>query len=144
MRTDPFLKHLRALCRALPGTQETTTFGHPTFRAGTKTYAVLDRYHGAPCLAFKLELLEQEVLLRDRRFFAAPYGARHGWTCLSLLGRMRWKEVEYLLLRSYRLVAPRRSVAELDRRQAIHRRRTGRPARDGVVTSAARSPSRQR
>ena len=45
-----FLANLRPICLALPEARETTTFGHPTFQAGKKTFAVLDHYQGVECL----------------------------------------------------------------------------------------------
>ena len=98
----------------LPEARETLTFGNPTFQARTKTFAVLDRYRGRRCLCFKAALADQARLCRDVRFFIAPYGGKHGWTCLDVDGRFRFTEVEALLLESYRLVAPKRLVATLE------------------------------
>jgi predicted DNA-binding protein (MmcQ/YjbR family) len=89
-------------------------WGHPTFEAGKKMFAVLDRYRGRPCIAFRAELDSVDELLTDERFFAAPYAARHGWVCLYADGRLNWTEVEKLVVASYRLVALKRMLAALE------------------------------
>jgi predicted DNA-binding protein (MmcQ/YjbR family) len=104
---------LREICRRLPEVRETVKWGHPTFEAGKKMFAVLDHYHGRPCIAFRTEPDQFDELLADERFFAAPYAARHGWICLLADGRLNWKEVEKLVLASYRLVALKRMLAAL-------------------------------
>ena len=118
------LDRLRRICLALPEARETTTFGHPTFQAGKKTFAVLDEYAGEPCLCVKLELPHQQAALKSPRFFAAPYGAKHGWVCLRTSGRLDPGEVRELCLESYRQVALKRMLAELDgaRKPARERR----------------------
>jgi predicted DNA-binding protein (MmcQ/YjbR family) len=88
-------------------------WGHPTFEAGKKMFAVLDHYQDRPCIAFRAQLDQTDELLADERFFAAPYAARHGWICLYADGRLNWKEVEKLVLASYRLVALNRMLAAL-------------------------------
>ena len=89
-------------------------WGHPTFEAGKKMFAVLDQYDGRPCIAFRTELDFVDQLLTDERFFAAPYAARHGWVCLSADGRLNWTEIEKLVVASYRLVALKRMLSALE------------------------------
>lgn len=108
------LPQLRKLCLALPEARETTTFGHPTFQAGKKTFAVLDEYGGERCLVVKLALPHQQAVLKSPRFFASPYGAKHGWVCLKISGRLDFDEVRELCLESYRAVALKRMLAALD------------------------------
>ena len=112
--------------RPFPEARETTTFGNPTFQAGTKTFAVLDSYKGTRFLAFKVTLEEQDMLCQQERFFVAPYTGKNGWTCLRLDGKVDWKEVRQLLERSYRIVALKRMLAALDGAPAPTRRRAAR------------------
>jgi len=105
---------LREICRRLPEVRETVKWGHPTFEAGKKMFAVLDQYHGRRCIAFRAELDCVDELLTDERFFAAPYAARQGWVCLYADGRLNWTEVEKLVVASYRLVALKRMLAALE------------------------------
>ena len=117
MRKDEVLERLRAICRRLPEVIETTTFGHPTFQAGKKkTFVVLDDHErkGALCIVFKASLDEQKKLTRNPRFFPSKFGAKHGWTSLQVDASLDWKQVEALVLGSYRLLANRRMLAALD------------------------------
>jgi len=108
------LKKLREICLALPEATETVKWGHPTFEAGKKIFAVLDHYYGQPCIAFRSSRKEQIKLLRDKRFFPAPYAAAHGWVCLRADGKLKWSEVRNLLVASYRIVALKRMLSALD------------------------------
>lgn len=111
---DRILVRLRSLCLKLPEVRETKTFGNPTFQAGKKTFAVLDEYHGTRCICFKTTPAEQRRLVKDSRFFVAPYGGKHGWTCLDVGRQIDWVEMEELLLVSYRLIALKRMLKALD------------------------------
>lgn len=136
---DAVLKRLQEICLAWPETSETTTFGHPTFRAGKKTFAVLDHYHGEPCIAFKAEPRRVHELLEDPHFYLAPYGAAHGWMCLRVAARMSWKQVRALLLGSYRLVALRRMLVELDGARRRSRATTSSTSPRATTQRAART-----
>jgi predicted DNA-binding protein (MmcQ/YjbR family) len=111
------LKRLRTICRRLPETIETTTFGHPTFQAGKKkTFVVLDDHErdGALCIVFKASLDEQKKLVGVAHFFPCKFGAKHGWTSLVVDAALDWKQVEALVIKSYRLLANRRMIAALE------------------------------
>jgi predicted DNA-binding protein (MmcQ/YjbR family) len=101
----------------LPEVRETIKWGHPTFEAGKKMFAVLDHYGGRTCIAFRASTARLPALLADERFFEAPYAARHGWVCLYADGALDWREVEGLLQDSYRLVALKRMLTALDKPQ---------------------------
>src|SRR5690242_19619981 len=98
------LRRLRAFCLSLPETCETGSWGHPNFRAGKRTFATFEWIKKRPSIAFRLEAVEVERLLRRRHFFATPYG-RGGWISLWADSAVTWRLVERLLQRSYRLVA---------------------------------------
>ena len=108
------LKRLRKICLAFPETKETVKWGHPTFEAGKKAFAVLDRYHGEACIAFRTGGKAQPRLLRDKRFYPAPYAATRGWVCLRMAGELDWLEVGGLIVASYRTVALKRMLAALE------------------------------
>jgi predicted DNA-binding protein (MmcQ/YjbR family) len=114
MEEAEVLSRLRETCLSLPEVRETTKWGHPTFEASKRMFAVLDCYEGRACIAFRASSERQPVLLADERFFEAPYAARHGWVCLRTDSRLNWHEVETLLRESYRLVALKRMLAALD------------------------------
>ena len=46
-----------------------------------------------------------------KRFFVPPFVGTKGWIGVRLDGKVDWAEVEALLRRSYRLVAPKRLAA---------------------------------
>ncbi len=96
---------LRGISLALPEVVETIKWGHPTFEAGKRIFAVLDHYHGQSCIAFRTSMEEQKKLCRDERFFPAPYAASRGWVCMGAEGKLNWSEVRDLILGSYRLAA---------------------------------------
>ena len=106
---------VRRLCLALPETAETSSWGHPNFRAGKKTFCTLEIVHGRPSLAFKLSPADVDLLLGRDRFFATPYGRGH-WASLWVDGAVNWKLVERLLQRSYRHVATAQMIGSLEAR----------------------------
>src|SRR5882724_740568 len=108
------LMNLREICLALPEVVETVKWGHPTFEAGKKIFAVLDHYHGRHCIAFRASIEEQKRLCRDERFFPAPYAAKRGWVCLCAERELNWSEVRDLILVSYRLTALKQMIKALD------------------------------
>jgi predicted DNA-binding protein (MmcQ/YjbR family) len=107
------LDRLRGICLRWPEVKETVMWGHPTFEAGKKMFAVLDRYQGQSCIAFRTSPEKLPAVLADERFYEAPFGARQSWLCMHADGRIDWREVEELLLESYRQVALKRMLAAL-------------------------------
>jgi predicted DNA-binding protein (MmcQ/YjbR family) len=112
--SDPLLARVRALCMAYPEAVETTSFGNPTFKAGSRTFAVLDRYRGRPCLAFKADVSLQQSLLEQEAYAASPFGAAQGWTLLWTDREVDAGVLSDLIEMSYRQVALRRMLAALD------------------------------
>jgi predicted DNA-binding protein (MmcQ/YjbR family) len=114
-RAEGIHARLRKICRALPNAREIESFGRPTFRAGAKTFAVLEEYRSEPCLSLKVSRADQKRLLQDPRFARTPLVAHLGWVSLSLEGPLDWGEIEELIASSYREVTAKRSIAALDR-----------------------------
>jgi predicted DNA-binding protein (MmcQ/YjbR family) len=108
------LTQLRQICLPLHEVRETVKWGHPTFEAGKKMFAVLDSYQGRTCIAFRSTAEKLPELLADERFYAAPYGARQHWVCMHADGPIQWKKLADLLRESYRLVALKRMLTALD------------------------------
>lgn len=106
------LIRLRRVCLALPETCETTSFGNPTFKAGTRPFVVLDRYKGVDCIFFYAEPGLRDVLLTSPHFFPAPYDPRAKGLCRTL-EKINWRELKALVLGSYRAVALKRMLAQL-------------------------------
>jgi len=108
------VQKLRSLCLSLPETSETTSWGHPNFRAGTRTFTTFEIVDGRPSIAFRLNPTDVDLLLRRKQFFATPYGQGH-WVSLWADAAVDWQFVAELLRRSYRSVALKRMLKALDR-----------------------------
>ena len=106
------LLRLRKICSGMENTNETVSFGHPTFQVAGKTFAVFELYKGELGLALKVEKELQQVFLKDSRFYLTPYIGKHGWVTLRMNAKPNWKEVRDLLKGSYRLVAGKKSAAK--------------------------------
>ncbi len=101
------LARLRKICRALPGTSETVSWGHPTFKAGGKTFCVLERYQGHLTICFKLSPGDAAAALRDdSRFQKTPYIGDKGWVSMIIDEPQDWRVVTELELKSFCEVAP--------------------------------------
>jgi predicted DNA-binding protein (MmcQ/YjbR family) len=113
MTEAKLLAELRRICLGLPEVHETVKWGHPTFEAGKKMFAVLDKYDGKPCIAFRVTPEKREALLADGQFFDAPYAAKHGWVCCYAENLSDLEGFSDLLQDSYRMVALKRMLIEL-------------------------------
>ena len=105
MDEKKILAKLREICLALPKTSETTTFGHPTFQVGTKTFTVLETYQGMLSISVKVGKPMQSVFLEDQRFYRTPYVGQHGWVSLKASTKLNWSEIGDLVRSSYELVS---------------------------------------
>jgi predicted DNA-binding protein (MmcQ/YjbR family) len=112
------LDRLRKVCAALPGVSETVDgHGHAAFRVGTKTLAMLGDSAGSPSLGLKTDLPTQAELVKRKDFYPTPYVGQHGW--VSTDGNQSdidWEVVQMVIAATYRRVAPKRLVAQLDKR----------------------------
>src|SRR4026207_135780 len=106
------LTKLRALCLSLPETSETASWGHPNFKAGTKTFVAFERVKGRARGAWGWEPDEVGRLLRRKRFFAPPYG-RGLWVSVWADGPVDWRAVQDLVDRRYRVAALTRALPAL-------------------------------
>jgi predicted DNA-binding protein (MmcQ/YjbR family) len=109
---DRIVERLRAIVRALPETGEKTPWGpDPHWTVRDKIFAG----YGGGKLGVKVDKeLQAALVASDPRFTVAPYVGKHGWVDLALGKAPNWAEVEALILGSYRLIAPRKLVAQLD------------------------------
>ena len=114
MKESSPLTWLRQICLGLPEVRETVKWGHPTFEAGKRMFAVLDQYEGRTCIAFRTSPEKRDALLTDKRYFEAPYAAGLGWICLHADVPFSRAKVQALLLESYRLVALKRMLSALN------------------------------
>ncbi|ACY22457.1 hypothetical protein Gbro_3252 [Gordonia bronchialis DSM 43247] len=118
---DPYLIRVREIALALPEATEVVAHGRPTFRCG-KMFA---NYGGGEkgtkvrhdqSILFIPDDSERQALEEDSRFFVPAYLGAYGWLGLLLDDATDWTEVAELLDASYRQIAPKRAIAELDTR----------------------------
>ena len=107
------VRKLRSICLAFPETTEKTSWGHPNFRAGSRTFAAFEIVDGRPSIAFRLPAADVARLLRRKLFFATPYG-RNLWASIWADGALDWRFIDALLRQSYRTVALKRMIKALD------------------------------
>ena len=111
---------LRRICLALPEAHEVEAWGEPTFRVRNKVfamYASANTHHGAGRHAVwcKAGPGNQALMVaaEPSRYFAPPYVRPSGWIGIWLDRNPDWKEVAALMRDSYRLVAPKKLLAQL-------------------------------
>ena len=102
---------IRKFCLALPEATETISHGHPTFKAGKKSFAVYGIY--SPSLAFKADRDMHVELEGDDRFFPTPYMANKGWLSMKVDEKTDWETLESMVLHSYRQVATAKMLKSL-------------------------------
>lgn len=119
---DPLLARVRALALALPGAREKVSHGRPAFYT-TKVFV----YYGGslkrdgqwvahPQSVMLYGDLAGQAALRERADSWVPaYLGVSGWTGVDFGPDTDWDEIADLIEESYRVTAPARLVAELDR-----------------------------
>jgi predicted DNA-binding protein (MmcQ/YjbR family) len=110
---DRSLKRLRSMCASLPELKEATTWGHPTFKAGKKAFAVLEVYDEKLSLALNMGRARQSELLCDAHFYETPYCGHRGWVSLVIDRKTDWENARSLVVESYRSVALKRMLDAL-------------------------------
>ena len=110
---DAVLARVRSICLAYPETSETSSWGHPNFRAGKKTFVTFEVHQQRPSIAFRLVADQVRDLCAVRGFFTTPYG-KGLWVSVYADGRLNWRLITKLIDDSYRLVAIRRMLDALE------------------------------
>lgn len=110
---DPTFLKVRELCLALPDTKLTMTWGSPHFRVADKIFCGFGNEGGKRVMGVKLELRHAQSVVKEPRFWPAPYVGKHGWVSMDVSQRKGWDEVAALIRESYGLIAPRASLAKL-------------------------------
>jgi hypothetical protein len=117
--TERPLDRLRGLCLALPETTERPSHGEPSwFVRDKKLFVTYADHHHDDRLAFWCaapEGAQSELTASEpTRYFIPPYVGHRGWLGVFLDVPVDWEEVEELVFDAYRVVAPKRLIAELD------------------------------
>jgi hypothetical protein len=122
MPEDP-LARLRELCLPLPEVTERLSHGEPTwFVRDKKTFVMFANHHHDDRLGFWCAAPEgmQQFLVQaePQSFFRPPYVGVRGWLGVYLDVPVDWERVAGIVEDAYRVVAPPKLVAELDRQRA--------------------------
>jgi len=121
-RAAALFSRVRALCLSLPETTEVSSWGHPNFRAGKRTFLAFEQVDGVEAIAFHLHPFEVEELERQPGFSRTPYGQGR-WVSLRIRPRPAWSTVQDLVLRSYRQVAIKRMLLMLEDTKPVSTKR---------------------
>jgi predicted DNA-binding protein (MmcQ/YjbR family) len=110
---------VREICLALPEVVEKPFGGHtaPSFRIRDKLFVMISEDGGS--MTFKAGPGVQEALVASDpdRFFVPKYVGPKGWVGARLDAAQEWAELAELIEESYRLIAPKRLVGQLDRQR---------------------------
>ena len=107
------IDRLRVVCLALPEAVEQETWEIPTFRVRAKIFAMyVEDEDDRPGIWCKAPAGSQAILVGadPQRFFVPPYVGHKGWIGMHLDRRVKWREVQVVVERSYRLTAPKRLI----------------------------------
>lgn len=123
---DTGLAEVRKIALGFPAAFEKISHGRPVFCV-PKMFAV---YGGSSKMVtpgemtpyphsvlFKVDEADRKALEQDTRFFFPAYMGPYGWLGLDFTAKtVDWAEVAELVDASYRLVAPRKAIKQLDER----------------------------
>lgn len=112
----PATERLRAICLALPQAGEKEAWGDPTFRVRDRIFAMIKTGDARVSMWCKAPPGSQQVLVGadPETFFVPPYVGPIGWIGMRLDREPDWDEVKAIVIRSYRLVAPKKLAAMVE------------------------------
>jgi len=119
---DLGLAQLRSIALAFPEAFEKISWGRPVFcapkmfvmyggNAKQSGYMVACPYS----ILVKVDESDRQALEQDRRFFYPAYMGPYGWLGLDFTAaEVDWDEVRELVDASFRMIAPRKLIKQLD------------------------------
>lgn len=116
MDEHPTLVAIRELLATLPEATEKLTWGHPTFRAGSKMFAAAGERQGRVVVTVKASKADQALLLADaQRYYMPDYVGKHGWVGVEA-ERVALDTVLDLFEEAWRMQATKRALKAYDAR----------------------------
>lgn len=115
------IDQVRAICLELPEVTEKLSHGAQSFFCGKQFVALhSDGHHQNefPHLWCAAPPGAQDEMVTNEpdRFFIPPYVGGRGWLGVRLDGPIDWNEIAAICTEAYRVVAPKKLIAELDQR----------------------------
>lgn len=113
------LTRIREICLRLPETTERLSHGAPAFFVREKKMFTMfmDNHHDDGRLAIWCHAAPgvQDLLIErsPQDFFVPPYVGHRGWIGVQLDRNVDWDEVSELVEGAYRMVAPKRLIAQI-------------------------------
>lgn len=114
--SDP-VSRIRAVCLALPEAEEKPFGGHtaPSFRVREKLFVMTSEDGSSMTCKARPGVQDALVGSDPDRFYVPPYVGHKGWIGIRLDVDHDWDEIRDLIEESYRMTAPKRLAALLDR-----------------------------
>ena len=117
--SDP-IERLRSICLQFPEATEKSFGGHtaPSFRVGDKLFVMTSE--DGTSMTCKAPPGDQAMLVASDpdRYFVPAYVGSKGWIGIRLDPRLDWDEIAEIAEESYRMTAPKKLLAELDKGRA--------------------------
>ncbi len=113
---DAFHDRLLAIVLQLPGAYEDRPWGSVHCKVDGKIFVGWGRLDdGDMSIGIRVDTAFQPMLVAsDSRFTIAKYSGKYGGVDMRLGPKPDWDEVEKFIVESYRLIAPKKRLAELD------------------------------
>jgi predicted DNA-binding protein (MmcQ/YjbR family) len=121
MSADPMHDKLLSIVLKLPGAYEDRPWGSVHCKVAGKIFIGWGRHEdGEMSMGFRTTRELQSMLVAsDPRFTIAKYVGQHGGTDMKLGPKPNWDEVEQFIVDSYRIIAPKKLVKELDAKLGV-------------------------
>ncbi len=114
MPNQAIMNKIREICLSFPDAVETETWGKPHFRVNNKIFAGCGDENGKFVIGFKPDMDHAKSVVQAPGFWPAPYVGHRGWVSMDVSQLKDWQALREFVEESYRLIAPKRSVAKLD------------------------------
>lgn len=113
------IERLRTICLALPEATEKLSHGEPTWFCRKVFCMLSNNHHGDGVVGFNCPAppgVQAAMIEEDpERFYRPAYVGPSGWIGVRLDVKPDWDEIAAIVEEGYRLIAPKRLVALLDR-----------------------------
>jgi predicted DNA-binding protein (MmcQ/YjbR family) len=118
MAEDAFHERLLEIVLRLPGAYEDRPWGSVHCKVAGKIFVGWGRLDsGEMQIGIRTSLPLQAMFVgSDPRFSIAKYVGKYGGVDMRIGAKPNWAEVEHLIVESYRIIAPKKLVKELDTR----------------------------